>query len=193
MSLKCALPFAAAVMLTACGGQSIEENIDLTPPATRAFLDHSDDLDRVNAIPNSAFSAVAMGTATFEGTTAMVFVTGAGTRTLVGDADISADFDRQIVSGRLHSFAGLESGVDYNGSFSLSNGEIGGTRPNTFSADFGGSLTGGGVNQIVANGSIDGVFKGTPVRGLTATGQTDFVNFNGSGVVGATAVSIVAE
>lgn len=187
------MTFAATTLLSACGGETIDQVRVLTSPGTEAFIAHGEELDRLNVLSNSAFSAVVSGTAEFDGSATVVIFTGSETQTIVGDASIQADLLRSTITGGLTDFEGVENDVDYDGSLTLTSGVIGGERPNTFESDVSGALTSDDGGNLIINGSVDGVFKGTPVQGLVANGTTNLTIINGSGTTSPSLISIVAE
>lgn len=200
------LVVSALIALAGCGEVSGAGGTDPSDPPT---LDMSDPrvaefaamTDRLEDRSNTEFARVpTFGTATYTGFAGVLLNDPARPVTLIGDARIEMDFDADNITGELTSFRGEQAGAvgDYAGTVLLSAGDIAATRPNDFTFDYDGTLTGQG-NTIVLDGNADGVFKGTrlnpanpPVYGILATsdpGDTALLNGTPTDVT----VSISAE
>jgi hypothetical protein len=158
-------------------------------------------------LPNTAFDKMpAAGKATYTGY-ALVGVNRNGADPtgpkldLQGTATLSADFAANAISGQATNFVGTSVGTQnpttgeypltgpaqtYAGTINVTNGCIGVaagcanvTRPNQFSAGFGGTLTGEG-NTVDLSGSLLGDFKGSPIAGVAAQGTLASVKVNGT-------------
>ena len=139
--------------------------------ATRAFV-----LSEGN--PYFYAGKAATGTAQFAGGAVLGIQEADGTAfRMLGTLRVLGDFGHSTLAGQLSSLhRGVVSGngqppsvvTDYAGVIDLSNGTVGGVRPNDFDLDFAGTLTGGG-RVIVVDGGIPGDFKGTPIKGLSGS------------------------
>jgi hypothetical protein len=177
-----AVAVVAVLALTACGGGSLSKEEKVAEFAAMT--------DRLGARFNTAFlepgAIPSSGQAVFEGYAGIVVETAPEELSLLGDARVVIDFGRDRVSGEINRVFGDQDGRlrNYDGSVSLINGVMGATRPNDFSFDYTGALTGQG-NTILFDGSGDGVLKGTPIRGILAAsdpGDTARVNGVETGV-----------
>ena len=114
------------------------------------------------------------GSATYTGVAAVVVETPATMTVLAGEASIVAEFGTNTLSGSMTNFIGvsgpnvenppdavLDGATPYAGTLAVTNGTIGSIVASGVSADFAGSLTGGG-NVIVMNGTMIGQFIGNP-------------------------------
>lgn len=113
------------------------------------------------------------GTARFDGVVALRVGPDSDRTRLVGDASITVDFGAGNIDGRLDRFFGVDGSRDlaeYRGGITVQNGIIGSDRPNTWQAEYAGTLR-GNDQRIVTDGTIGGNFQGTPVRLLE--GQSD--------------------
>ncbi|MBT8459947.1 MAG: hypothetical protein KJN60_09785, partial [Boseongicola sp.] len=87
---------------------------------------------------------------------------------LYGEAVVDADFATSSLTGTGSEFVGQDrdGAFDhYAGTIGLSDGKIGINRPNDFRIDYSGILT-GNHEAIGLGGTIEGDFKGDPIRGL---------------------------
>jgi hypothetical protein len=124
-------------------------------------------------------------TATFSGIYQSVLDRSGTSTTLIGLADLTADFAANTVNGSADRFVGeLSTGATgfYTGTVAL-DGEIGkdpaidGSRPNDLRLDYSGILTGNGQTVSLSGSSDMGKFLQTPITGLEATGaSTAFIN-----------------
>lgn len=153
------LVIAAMVGLMALGACSSDEE-----RLVDEYNDQRDDfLEREAALRARSDTLVAnmptTGAATYEGEAAMRLRTPAADLSLVGDAELRADFARGTLSGRADDFIGVDGGFDaqeYDGALTLSNGRISGN-------DARGSLRGrltSDDHDIRASASMSGDFKG---------------------------------
>jgi hypothetical protein len=163
-------------------------------------------------LPNTAFKGMPTGgTATYRGY-ALVIANADGTVAgqpkigVEGTATLTADFGNGTLAGSATNFVGTTiSGKDsktgayqlakapayYAGTVTIKDGCIGVatacsnvTRPNEFSANYSGTLTGEG-NKITTNGQVLGEFKGTPIQGAVLGTNTGATTLNGAAVPGA--------
>lgn len=134
------------------------------------------------------------GTATYDGTMSVELDTAGDQTLLYGDAAVSADFGAGTLSGRVTDFVGRDhrGSVDtYDGSLALTDGRIAVQRPNDFRLDYGGTLT-GNDSAIDLSGTIDGSFKGDPIRGLLGYDTDPLAVVNGAIVDGAVGLAVEA-
>lgn len=150
------------------------------------------------------------GTATYTGYAAVAgnydnAVTTQPNIVAVGTAELSADFGTGSLSGSATNFVGGPFGPPdpktgnrtptakvqyYAGTVTVSNGCIGTangcsnvTQPYQVSANYKGTLTGGG-NTVAVSGQALGDFKGTSAQGVTLLTNTGTVTLNGAKVDG---------
>jgi len=163
------------LLLTACstGSDGVYRRTYPTPEeAVVGRLEEAEQMaDDLNQYSNTSFSEMpTKGTATFAGFSIIAVDASSRTLALVGLADLKANFDTSRISGTMSDFNGGYADGDinaYNGELAIKNGNIGLPTPNGFVADYSGKLTGNG-ETVVLGGDINGVFKGTRIRGLFA-------------------------
>lgn len=129
---------------------------------------------RLEARSNTAFvepyieGMPTSGGAVYSGYMAVDLATAGGGTVLFGEVDVIADFAAGTLRGSAGDFVGHDRTrtIDtYAGTISMTDGRIGVVRPNAFTIDYGGILT-GNAEAISVSGTIDGNFKGDPIRGL---------------------------
>ncbi len=136
------------------------------------------------------------GSATYEGQAGVFLDNPVGLdRSLVGDATVTADFRQGTISGQATDFIGTDEvglNVDeYDGTLSLSSGQIGTSSPSGASSVLSGTLT--SEDHVVAiDAQVQGGLVGNPdVEGVALYGTGGIATVDGqfaSGLVG-----IVAE
>ncbi|MBU2993790.1 hypothetical protein Q4555_11860 [Octadecabacter sp. 1_MG-2023] len=179
---------AACGSLSACGG--IQDALDFADE--RSTYEAS--LSSLQSRSNTAYAAVPdTGASTYRGEASMgVGDTSVGVA-LVGDAEITVDFENAEVTGRIGGFTGVdreEDFSDFNGSLVFSNGALGSENPNDVDAALTGTLTGGGY-VIGVDALWEGHLIGTPIVGVlgdTTTSQSTFT-LNGEEVPGGIVVA----
>jgi hypothetical protein len=126
------------------------------------------------------------GGATYTGVMFVELDTAGMTTQLYGNADVTANFDASSMSGSVTDFYGRDrtgSQAAYTGAVSLTNGTIGAARPNAFDLDFSGALSGNG-ESISLSGTMDGDFKGDPIRGILGVDTTPTANIDANPFTG---------
>ncbi len=183
--------------VAACGGSSgnvsIGEEID--PDAVVARLAEGQAvLDRVIALPNTAFNAMpTTGSATFEGFAQINIDSDLSSNLddieVVGDSELTAQFAGDgRVTGRIDNMIGAVGTPEAGGTIDTVDGEIligadfsrigtGALRPNQWEADYGGTITFAG-DSYTLDDSIVGDFRGTrpgaePDRVIRGTDAVD--------------------
>lgn len=161
------------------------------------------------ALPNTSYVGMpTSGTATYNGY-ALLYANTRGTVAgvaklgIVGTAQLNANFGTSSMTGTLTNFVGSEvtanstGGYDfsktptaYNGSLTMTDGCIGNaagcpgvTRPNQFTGTFKGALTGQG-HTVATDATILGDFRGTPIKGVYATGTSGPIQVDATAVNG---------
>lgn len=150
------------------------------------------------AMNNTAFKTMpTTGTANFTGYAGLTVddpTTNQPSIHVDGTAVVTANFATASVSGSMTNFVGTTvdntthdlagPAASYAGTLTLTNGCIGlstcpnVTRPNQFSANVDGTLTGEG-NTIVTSREVVGDFKGNPIKGISVNGLTNLTTLNG--------------
>lgn len=194
----------ACAVLAGCGGSS---DPALTP--REAFLadgrDFRAESRRLGFLQDTTARYMpSVGTVTYTGSSEVVVDTAAETTFMYGDATMTADFAAETVTGSMSNFIGgtgpaadvpgdaaLDNLVSYAGTLNLSNGDIGDADASDISANFGGTLTGGG-NTFVFEGFMFGVFKGNPAMGGAPNIQGALVE-SASALTTVTANGVVAD
>ncbi len=165
--------------LQACG--STGEDPATTGELGATYNDNLDDLieteARLLALPiTSEASLPTSGSATYEGQAGIVLDNPVGLDlALVGDASVTADFGQGTISGEATDFLGTdETGLsmdDYDGSLSLSGGQIGVAGASDAMGQLSGTLT--SDDHVVAiDTQVQGGFVGNPdVEGIVLYGE----------------------
>lgn len=142
-------------------------------------------LDGRAATPMAALPA--SGTARYFGVAGITISPGtAGESVLLGDANITANFGTNAVTGRLSDFGRYDGGISttsFSGVLTLQDGVIVTGDEAHVAGDVVGSLRGGG-DTIEVDGAFEGVFGGNPIEGIVATtgAGRDVLTFNGAQV-----------
>lgn len=207
--MKNTLAFASILVLVACGGSgdgggpggSPGVTPKPTPTVSASAFDTFASFETAQAAfaaekqsqAHTAFdngvSFPSSGTATFSGLYQSVLDRSGTSTTLIGLADLTADFGGNTVTGSADRFVGeLSTGATgfYTGTVAI-DGEIGkdpaiaGSRPNDVRIDYAGTLIGNGQTVVLSGSSDMGKFLQTPITGLEATG-TSTALINGASV-----------
>lgn len=196
-----------AAAVAGCGGGGGNGSVGNEPPpdgATAAELfdfyqaAYTARTDRLDELNNTAWVAPVVegmpttGTAAFEGYIDVVLDTPTAQTELLGDTRLSADFDAGTIAGQATNFAGRDANGDYDlytGTMTLADGKIGAVRPNDFDIGYKGTLTGNG-DKVVVLGSMDGKFKGDPVRGILAEDTDPTASVDGTAVTGSITMAV---
>ena len=108
-----------------------------------------------------------------------------GTATeLYGQANLTANFGSQTMTGTLSDFFGVDrTGTEdaYSGSLAVTGGVIGKpalAQVNDFAFDYAGTLTGNG-EDVTLEGTVDGKFKADPIRGLLGSDDAPSLEIEG--------------
>lgn len=208
--MKQVVVLSSAVWLAACGGSGgsstgvAGEPPILPPSATPSeafgFSDtgYTQRTAALGARSNTAFVAPLIegmpdsGTAFYDGLVRVDLNTTGADTILFGQARVEADFDAQSLSGDVSDVVGRDSGGDvaaYAGDLALTNGDIGVNRPNDFTLDYGGTLTGNG-ETIALSGTLAGDFKADPILGLLGSDTSPIATVDGLGVTGAVGMAV---
>jgi hypothetical protein len=166
----------ALVGLAGCDEVNVEDELTYAE-----MVDANADMAaRVTDLPVTAEEDMPVtGSTTFDGYAALTMGT-ENTTSLVGNAEITADFADATMSGTLDGFQGQVDGSDVqelDGELVLSDGDIGIGTPAGFGVDVEGELTTDEDAVLGVNGTIAGSFRGEDgaeaLSGVSA-GGTDF-------------------
>lgn len=188
-TLPPALVLVAFSLLSACGD-------------ALGALEFSDGRDRFETRRDSlqdrastAYTAVPDGgTQTFRGEAAL----GAGDADrgvyLIGDAQVTIDFENNTASGSMGDFGGFdttEEYSDYQGTLILQSGVLGAPNPNDVTGQITGTLTGEDY-VIGVDAAWAGDLRGTPIRGVLGNtiGRESTFTLNGDQVAGGIMVAV---
>lgn len=177
---------ALGIAMTAAGcGMSTEDKL------LKRTEDYNQVLTRVrNIYPAGKTSVDRMsGSVNFTGVSTVVanpqFVGNqlrGGDAVLLGDANVRVNFGTEAVTGTMNNFFGTDRSdriAEYNGSITLSGGDIGATKHNSITANYSGSVSGNG-DRLVTSGQMQGTLLGNPsVRGVDM-GAAGTGTFNGT-------------
>jgi hypothetical protein len=151
---------------------------------------------RVTDLPVTAAADLPVtGSATYEGYAALDMQTERATA-MVGEVEITADFDDATLSGTMDEFQGRVNGSaeqELEGELTLSDGDIGIGTPSGFTVEVEGELEANNGDVLAVDGTVLGSFRGEdgPDALLAvAVGGTDFT-LNGTESEGD--LAIVAE
>jgi hypothetical protein len=179
----------AAVTLSACDTTLTDDSATVDDYNAMAIA-YNDVRAEVQSLPWSTSADMpTTGSATYTGYATVLMDTPTDSM-MVGDARLTADFDRSTLTGNLNNFVGTVNGSDYanySGSLGLTNGEIGIASASALGADISGTLT-SNTDRVTINGGVQGNFRSDgPINaaGLAAseTPDTDFI-LNGRGYDG---------
>jgi hypothetical protein len=166
---------AAIMMLGACGGGGS----DGFGFATRLGAAEEVFSDLEAEVVTPAPSVPAGGTALYRGYAAVVIDDDATSDlVLLGDAEVTADFSTDTITGGADNFEGGRDASDfarYDGALTLEDGAISGS---SIDARLSGTLTGGG-NTVVVDNALEGEFRGDPIEGIALGSQED-IRLNGT-------------
>lgn len=107
-------------------------------------------------IANIPFS----GTAAFDGNAAINLPTAGGTTSLVGDSEMTVNFNSDTFTGRMDDFYGTEGGAPatrYAGQLTMTGGTLNVTRGFVLQSGLGGTLS-NGSDTLQVNGTLGGNF-----------------------------------
>ena len=161
-----------AVGLLLCGCGQLTELVQYAGTAS----DAQDRNDRVAALANTGFAVMPVtGSVSYAGHASVVYAQNGAEVALLGQANVTANFDTGAVAGRVDQVfggSGLSDLQNYAGALTF-DGQIGQRRPNSFDATIAGVLTAPG-RAIAVNGPLLGDFRGGGAQALVAmtTGQT---------------------
>lgn len=174
---------ASAVGLMACSNGGTSSGDIPADDALVRIEEFAAMTERLEDRFNSEFTEIpTSGSATYEGFAGIDVGTGAEQIALLGDASMDLDFTNDRMSGEITNVIGQQGGDfgNYSGQIDLENGALRSGRPNRITFDYGGRLNGQG-NVIELDGTGEGVFKGTPIRGILAQSDSgDTANLNGT-------------
>lgn len=188
------LVLGIAPMVMACGGggggtaspQLIQDSLNIANET-------QDILDRIDPLPNTVGANVpTSGSATYSGTLGGVAMLPSGIgdpATFLGNADVTANFATNTMSGSARDFIGTTGGLNsqltrYSGTVAITSGDFGGANRSDVTANASGSLTSTG-GTFSFDGPIEGDFVGANAEGLRMTsGTTGFVRLDSTNVVG---------
>lgn len=168
------------------------ELFDFYQAAFTARYDRLDDLYNTAWVEPFEEGMPITGKAEFEGYIDVVLDTPKAQTELLGDARLSADFDAGTLEGSATDFAGRDANGDYDfytGTMTLADGKIGAQKPNDFDIGYKASLTGNG-DTVVLLGSMEGKFKGDPVRGILAEDTDPTATVDGTSVTGSVTMAV---
>jgi hypothetical protein len=154
-------------LLSACGGSSTGNT------AAIGFYDHGRMIDRIIAIPGTAFPRVPQsGSATFTGISQVAMFGTDGRRALQakGNANLTLTFDGLELSGELSQFQveGPSGLIAYEGDIAVLARATNYNRPNVGLVRYEGELIGDDGNTVrLGSGFKNFRLLGTPVRALT--------------------------
>jgi hypothetical protein len=181
---------AAFGAMSACGGSpfDLEEATPFGPISDDAAAVLAASFDTLSADVTAITPTVPggmdnSGRATFSGMAELVVTpeAGTGSMTLVGDANLTANFDSLMMTADMNNFAGVDmsgAGQRLDGSLIMDNGMIGASHGNGFAGNFRGRLVADSY-EIVADGIMDGTFRGTPVSAVSFSGLDDTALLDG--------------
>jgi hypothetical protein len=194
---------ALMAALSACSSTSVD-NTDRAEynAAAEAYNDLRDQFLATpvdTAVPQS-------GVASYSGAAVMImntdpFTSSVSDTSLVGNADITADFGGDDLFGKINNVTGfVDNGevVDFTGQLNINNGNLPGIGSSIFTADINGLLTEeGGGDQVSVAGDLSGNFRGPstilPSGGLTASTVASQTDLRLNGVEYTGILSVVAE
>jgi len=113
---------------------------------------------------------------------------------IVGDAEITIDFDENTVTGSMGNFGGFdqtEEYSDYDGTLILQSGVLGTPNPNDVRGQITGTLT--GEDYVVGvDAEWSGDLRGTPIRGVLGNtrGRGSTFTLNGEEVQGGIVIAV---
>lgn len=190
-----AVGLAGALLLAGCAGDSAAP-VQPAPTFSDQVLAAASVASQIDALPGTAFLQMPdSGAATYAGVSALSVTAGSGAEfALLGQADVTVDFQSGAVSGSLSRFQGgvISAGgllptsvADFAGAIQITGGQVGVVRANLFDGTFAGTLTGAG-DTIATSGTVLGAFKGTPIKAIAGISDSSVTTVNGVAAVDAT-------